>query len=189
MPRKALTVGAALAVLGVAVLPAQAEAMPAIGPVIRATAAQADTLRFSLRERDVERSFRFNDADRSGSNTVGDSASGRIELLKGRRVVGGVRYTTTIVAQQGPTTWLLRSRDVVTIRRQRSARGGHLFTQYEHTEDFNRVPQVGDVQVITVVRGDGRFAGYTGEIRSRVVKVQRGQPQFVSSFNLVRQGS
>jgi hypothetical protein len=187
LPRKVLTAGAVVAVLGIAVPPAQAGAMPAVGPVIRATAAQADTLRFSLRERDVERSFRFNDADRSGSNSVGDSASGRINLLRRGKVVGVVRYTATLVAQQGPTTWTVHSRDVVTLRRRGSTPGGHLYTDYQHTEDFNRVPRLGDVEVITVVRGDGRFAGYTGEIRSRVVKIERGRPQFVSSFNLVRQ--
>jgi hypothetical protein len=151
-----------------------------------ASAAQA-TITMTLREREDEDAFSFTDADHSGSNSVGDSARGRIDLLKGRRVVGVVRFHATVTAQKGPTTYTLHDEDVVTFRRQGGRRGGHLYVTYDHDEDFNRVPKVGDSQTIPVARGDGRFQGYSGQIVSRVVKVdRRGNPTFIDRITLHR---
>jgi hypothetical protein len=152
-----------------------------------ASAAQAGTITMTLREREDEDAFAFTDADHSGTNSVGDSARGRIDLLKGRRVVGVVRFHATLTAQKGPTTYTLHEEDVVTLRRQGGQRGGHLYVTYDHDEDFNRVPKVGDSQTIQVARGDGRYQGYSGQIVTRVVKVdRRGNPTFIDRITLHR---
>ena len=158
-------------------------------------AAQADkgvggpsTIRISgLNEVDDPRSQRMQDNDNSGGNSAGDTITGRFFLEKRGRRVGVVRYKGTIVTLNGSVAQL-RDEYTATIRRRGNVRGGHLFGVYEHTEDFNQRAKVGDVDRIPVIRGDGRFAGYTGEVISRVVRVAgNGQPFFRDTIVLRRQ--
>jgi len=143
------------------------------------TAARADTIRLGpWREVDDRRAGRNHDADGSHSNTPGDFFTGRIYLVKGRRRMGTVTIKSTIVTLNGSQAHL---RDEYTAR----LRGGHLSGVYEHDEDFNAHAKVGDVDHLPITRGDGRFAGYTGEVLSRVVKVAgSGEPTFADTIIL-----
>jgi hypothetical protein len=153
-----------------------------------ASAAQAGTIRLGpFNEVDDERSQRQQDNDNSGGNSAGDTITGRFFLEKRGRRVGVVRYKGTIVALTGSVAQL-RDEYTATIRRQGNVRGGHLFGVYEHTEDFNQRAKVGDVDRIPITRGDGRFAGYTGVVNSRVVRVAgNGQPFYRDTIVLKKQ--
>jgi hypothetical protein len=155
-------------------------------PAAQAQAPAPRTIKMTLREREVPRAFQFHDNDRSGNNSAGDVAQGRVNLVKGRRVIGVVRFKATLTAVNGSMV-SLHEEDVATFRRRGRTRGGHLYSVWDHTEDFNRVPRVGDTQRTPIQRGDGRFAGYSGEVVSRCVKVdRRGMPTFIDTITLTK---
>jgi hypothetical protein len=156
------------------------------GPV--AAAAQAGTIRLGpYREVADRRSENDHDADNSGGRSPGDFFTGRLFLVKGKRRAGVVQFKSTIVTMNG-TAVHLRDEYTATIRRQGRQRGGTLKGVYEHDEDFNQRPKVGDADRIPVTSGTGRFQGYTGEIVSRIVRVApNGEPFFRDTIVLRKQ--
>jgi hypothetical protein len=142
-----------------------------VGLGCAAASAQAqETLRLVYREEFDPRGFEYRDNDRSGSQSVGDEVRIRLNLMKGNRREAVVRIVNRITAVQGAQL-TLHEESVVTFQRRGNRRGGHLYTARDHTEDMNDLPNVGQTEVIPVVRGDGRFAGYTGEVHSTIVRV------------------
>jgi hypothetical protein len=150
-------------------------------------AAQAGVIRLGpYTEVEDRRSQRQHDADGSHSNTPGDFFTERIFLLKRGKRVGTVQIKSTIVTLNGSQAHL-RDEYTATIRRQGAQAGGTLTGVYEHDEDFNAQPKVGDVDHLPITRGTGRFTGYTGEVASRVVKVAgNGQPFYRDTIVLRR---
>jgi hypothetical protein len=153
-----------------------------------AALAQSGTIRLGpYTEVDDERAFRQQDNDNSGGQSAGDTVTGRFFLVKGGKRHGVVRFKGTIVTLVGSQAHL-RDEFTATIRRQGRQRGGTLTGVYEHDEDFNRRPAVGDTQRIPITSGTGRFAGYTGEVISRIVRVANtGQPTFRDRIILRKQ--
>lgn len=142
-----------------------------VGLGCAAASAQAqDTLRLVYREEFDPRGFEFRDVDRSGTQSVGDELRIRLNLMKGGRREAVVRIVRRLTAVQGALL-TFREESVVTFQRRGNRSGGHLYTVRDDTEDLNDLPNVGQTEVIPVVRGDGRFAGYTGEVRSAIVRV------------------
>lgn len=137
------------------------------GQAKKATAAQAPGQTITLgpyREVPDVRSLRQVDADHNHANSVGDSFSGRSDLFKGRRKVGTARFKSTIATLSGST---ITTHDVVTIRLP----GGHLYVDtISKPIDQNEQEHVGAVTTYSVARGDGRFAGYTGTLKSVTIR-------------------
>jgi hypothetical protein len=162
-----------------------------VGLVCAAASAHAqETLRLVYREEFDPRGFEFRDNDRSGTNSVGDEVRVRLNLMKGNRREGVVRIVERTTAVQGAQL-TIHEESVVTFPRRGNRRGGHLYTVRDRTLDLLDLPNVGQTQVIPVVRGDGRFAGYTGEVRSVIVRVDRRtlEPTGQSTFILRRTGA
>jgi hypothetical protein len=149
-----------------------------------------ETLRLVYREEFDPRGFEYRDNDRSGTQSVGDEVRIRLNLMKGNRREAVVRIVNRITAIQGAQL-TLHEESVVTFPRRGNRRAGRLFTVRDHTDDMNDLPNVGQTEVIPVVRGEGRFAGYTGEVRSVIVRVDRRtlEDQRQSTIVLTRTGA
>ena len=153
-----------------------------VGLGCAAASAQAqETLRLVYREEFDPRGFQYRDNDRSGTQSVGDEIRFRLNLMKGNRREAVARIVQRITAVQGALL-TVHEESVVTFQRRGNRRGGHLYTLRDDTQDLTDLPNVGETEVIPVVRGDGRFAGYTGEVRSTVV---RGIPDVRSRSTIV----
>jgi hypothetical protein len=127
-------------------------------PVPPATAAQAGTITLrNIIERVQPRTIRQVDADHNHTNSPGDYFSGVNTLWRGRRQVGTLRFKSTITALSGSQ---ITVHDVMTIR----LRGGHLYVDRTEAGDTNEQEQRGDSETYPIVRGDGRYAGYTGQL-------------------------
>ena len=155
-----------------------------------ASAHAQETLRLVYREEFDPRGFEYRDNDRSGTQSVGDEIRVRVNLMKGNRREAVVRVVERITAVQGAQL-TLHEESVITFQRRGNRRGGHLYTVHDHTEDLHDLPNVGQTQVFPVVRGDGRFAGYTGEVRRTIVRVDRRslEPTPRNTFILRRTGA
>jgi hypothetical protein len=141
-----------------------------VGLSCAAASAQAqDTLRFVYREEFDPRGFAFRDNDRSGTESVGDEVRVRFNLMKGNRREAVVRVVARVTAVQGAQV-TYHEESVITFRSRGNRRGGHLYTVRDHTQNLLDLPNVGQTEVIPIVRGDGRFAGYTGEVRRTIVR-------------------
>ena len=162
-----------------------------VGLGCAAASAQAqDTLRLVYREEFDPRGFEYRDNDRSGTQSVGDEVRVRLALVKGNRREAVVRVVQRITALQGAQL-TLHEESVITFRRRGNQRGGHLYTVRDHTQDLHDLPNVGQTEVIPLVRGDGRFAGYTGEVRRVIVRLDRRSlaPRHQSTIILRRTGA
>jgi hypothetical protein len=161
----------------------------AIGLGCAAASAQAqETLRFVYREEFA--GFEYRDIDRSGTQSVGDEVRFRLNLMKRNRREAVVRVTERITAVQGAQLGI-HQESVVTFPRRGNRPGGHLYTARDRTQDLLDLPNVGETEVIPVVRGDGRFSGYTGEVRSVILRVDRRtlEPTAQSTIILRRTGA
>ena len=152
-----------------------------------ATAHAQETLRLVYREEFDPRGFQYRDNDRSGTQSVGDEIRIRLNLMKGNRREAVVRIVQRITAVQGAQL-TLHEESVITFQRRGNRRGGHLYTARDDTQDLTELPNVGETEVIPIVRGDGRFAGYTGEVRSTIVAVRGVDVRSQSRISLRRTG-
>jgi hypothetical protein len=152
----------------------------------KANSAQAGKITLGpWRERILQRTFVNHDVDHNNADSPGDYFTGRLQLLDRRgKVKATVRIRQDVQAVDGSSI-TTKSSYVARLR------GGHLYTDnYVMTQDRNQRPKVGDVENIPVTRGDGRFAGYTGKIASRVVKVAHsGEPTYADTITLTKQGA
>src|SRR3954452_15760028 len=145
-------------------------------PVAQASA--ANTFRLVVRERELPKTFQRHDVDRSGSDTVGDFFKGDIALIKKGKRVGLVHFKSTITAIDGS---VITAHVVFSVR----LKGGHIFGFTDETQDQRVVPKVGDKEVLTVNRGDGKFKGYTGTVTSRVFSLSKTcQARFLDTILL-----
>ena len=160
-----------------------------VGLGCAAASAQAqDTLRLVYREEFDPRGFEYRDNDRSGTQSVGDEIRLRLNSMKGNRREAVARIVQRITALQGAQL-TLHEESVITFQRRGGRRGGHLYGVRDHTQDMHDLPNVGETEVIPIVRGDGRFAGYTGEVRSVIVRVRGVDVRSRSTITLRRAGA